>query len=68
VLVLDTPGTLEAGSVRFQGRNLRVLCGREKKFKISGFYARKLLKTQGAFLQFPIFSHDPRLRGEGYLE
>jgi len=32
--------------------------GREKKLKISGFYARKLLKTKEAFLQFPIFSHD----------
>src|SRR5881392_1861609 len=44
--------------------SLRALCGREKKFEIRGFHARKLLKTLGAFLQFPIFSHDLRLRGE----
>ena|SRR5436309_5352940 len=41
-----------------------IVSGREKKFKIRGFHARKLLKTLGAFLQFPIFSHDLRLRGE----
>ena len=29
--------------------------GREKKFEIYGFHARKLLKNIGAFLQFPIF-------------
>ncbi len=39
-------------------KSLRVLRGREKKFEICGFHARKLLKTLGAFLQFPIFSHD----------
>jgi len=36
---------------------LRVLRGREKKFKISAFHARKLLKILWAFLQFPIFSN-----------
>ena len=46
---------------------LRELRGREKKFKIRGFHARKLSKTLGAFLQFPIFSHDPRLCGEVLL-
>jgi hypothetical protein len=44
--------------------HLRGLRGREKKFKISGFHARKLLKTLEAVLQFPIFSHDPCLRGD----
>jgi len=39
--------------------------GREKKFKIRCFHARKLLKTPGAaFLQFPIFSHDHGVNGD----
>jgi len=44
--------------------HLGVRRGREKKFKIRRFCGRKLLKTLGAFLQIPIFSHDPCLRGE----
>jgi len=38
--------------------------GREKKFKIHGFHARKLLKILGVFLHFPIFSHDHRGHGD----
>ena len=34
---------------------LRELRGREKKFKIRGFHARKLLKTLGRFCNFLFF-------------